>query len=179
MRSGDWTRATVSLRFLAPSCRCRCRPRLCSVCHCIIRADQRAGGRVLLLSTSSPTPPPLPSRLASSGPAPAVSRAIVLPSSRVSHGTTARPDCCCAFAALHLHCVSWPHPNTGRLGSPGRPIAVVVYLIRPNRGLTVVLLGKSTTTTNQTNQKSQKNERAAWTLAVTSQCRTLEIRTQL
>ena len=127
--------------LLAPSCRCRCRPRLCSVCHCTIRADQRAGGRVLLLSTSSPTPPPLPSRLASSGPAPAVSRAIVLPSSRVSHGTTARPDCCCAFAALHLHCVSWPHPNTGRLGSPGRPIAVVVYLIRPNRGLTVVLLG--------------------------------------
>ena len=147
MRRGDWTRATVSLRFLAPSCRCRCRcrPRLCSVCHCTIRADQRAGGRVLLPSTSSLTPPPLPSRLASSTH-PAVSRAIVLPSSRVSHGATARPDCCCAFAALHLHCVSWPHPNTGRLGSPGRPIAVVVYLIRPNRGLTVVLLGKSTTT---------------------------------
>ena len=145
MRRGDWTRATVSSRFLAPSCRCRCRPRLCSVCHCTIRADQRAGGRVRPLSTSSPTPPPLPSRLASSGPAPAVSRAAVLPSSRVSHGTTARPDCCCAFAALHLHFVSWPHPNTGR--SPGRPIAVVVYLIRPNMGLTVVLLGKSTTTT--------------------------------
>ncbi len=45
----------------------------------------------------------------------------------------------------HLHCVSWPHPNTGR--SPVRPIAVVVYLIRPNGGLTAVLLGKSTTTT--------------------------------
>ena len=135
----------MSLRFLAPSCRCRCRPRLCSVCHCIIRADQRAGGRVLLLSTSSLTPPPLPSRLASSTH-PAVSHAIVLPLPRISHGT-ARPDCCCVFAAPHLHCVSWPHPNTGR--SPVRPIAVVVYLIRPNRGLTAVLLGKSTTTVLQ------------------------------
>ena len=82
-------------------------------------------------------------RLASSTH-PAVSRAIVLPLPRISHGT-ARPDCCCVFAAPHLHCVSWPHPNTGR--SPVRPIAVVVYLIRPNRGLTAVLLGKSTTTT--------------------------------
>ena len=109
--------------------------------HCTIRADQRAGGRVLLLSTSPLTPPPLPSRLASSTH-PAVSRAIVLPLPRISHGT-ARPDCCCVFAAPHLHCVSWPHPNTGR--SPVRPIAVVVYLIRPNRGLTAVLLGKSTT----------------------------------
>jgi hypothetical protein len=35
-------------------------------------------------------------------------------------------------------------PNTGR--SSGCPIAVVVYLIRPNRGLAAVLLGKSTTT---------------------------------
>ncbi len=43
-----------------------------------------------------------------------------------------------------------PHPNTGR--SPVRPIAVVVYLIRPNRGpgLTAVLLGKSTTTRKAT-----------------------------
>ena len=132
----------MSFLFLAPSCRCRCRPRLCSVCHCTIRADQRAGGRVLLPSTSSLTPPPLPSRLASSTH-PAVSRAIVLPLPRISHGT-ARPDCCCVSAAPHLHCVSWPHPNTGR--SSGCPIAVVVYLIRPNRGLTAVLLGKSTTT---------------------------------
>jgi hypothetical protein len=43
-----------------------------------------------------------------------------------------------------MHCVSWPHPKTGR--SPVRPIAVVVYLIRPNRGLAAGLLGKSTTT---------------------------------
>jgi hypothetical protein len=40
--------------------------------------------------------------------------------------------------------------NTGR--SPVRPIAVVVYLIRPNRGLTAVLLGKSTTTARRTRQ---------------------------
>jgi hypothetical protein len=48
---------------------------------------------------------------------------------------------------LHRTCTVffWPHPNTGR--SPVRPIAVVVYLIRPNRGLATVLLGKSTTTT--------------------------------
>jgi hypothetical protein len=74
---------------------------------------------------------PLPSRLASSTH-PAVSRAIVLPLPRLSHGT-ARPDCCCVFAAPHLHCVSWPHPNTGRSQRPPvRPIAVVAYLIRPN-----------------------------------------------
>ncbi len=72
------------------------------------------------------------------------------PLPRISHGT-ARPDCCCVSAAPHLHCVSWPHPNTGR--SPVRPIAVVVYLIRPNRGLTAVLLGKSTTTNNKQHQQ--------------------------
>ena len=79
-------------------------------------------------------------------------RATVLPLPRISHGT-ARPDCCCVSAAPHLHCVSWPHPNTGR--SPVRPIAVVVYLIRPNRGLTAVLLGKSTTTTKNSAQQAR------------------------
>ncbi len=64
----------------------------------------------------------------------------------VVHYNNDERTCCCVSAAPHLHCVSWPHPNTGR--SPARPIAVVVYLIRPNRGLTAVLLGKSTTTTN-------------------------------
>jgi hypothetical protein len=77
-------------------------------------------------------------------PVPSFNRCLVFLMSR-----TARPDCCCVFAAPHLHCVSWPHPNTGRSPRPVRPIAVVVYLIRPNRGLTAVLLGKSTTTTTR------------------------------
>jgi hypothetical protein len=39
-----------------------------------------------------------------------------------------------------------PSRQTTKKTSVGRPIAVVVNLIRPNRGLAVVLLGKSTTT---------------------------------
>ncbi len=50
-----------------------------------------------------------------------------------SHASMSTQRLCCTAP----HCASWPHPKTGR--SPGRPIAVVVYLIRPNRGLTAVL----------------------------------------
>ena len=44
---------------------------------------------------------------------------------------------------MHLHCASWPHPNTGR--PPGCPIVAVVYL-RLNLSLHLRSPGPSTNT---------------------------------
>ncbi len=58
-----------------------------------------------------------------------------------------RPDQTAAASLLHRTCtVFLGHTQTRVDLRRVRPIAVVVYLIRPNRGLTAVLLGKSTTT---------------------------------